>query len=137
MRDLHSNEDLIMAGEELSLPATKGDIIRLQGEIRDIAHNITELTRAVAVLEARPEHPQPCRDYLQLKQQFEQFALTHSPCRDLGEHLAMHKELMSDIRRNMVSLVTKAAGIALSAYAAGWAIYGAVWMLRHLQGGGG
>jgi hypothetical protein len=87
-------EDYTMTeGEQ---PATKGDFLRLERKVDSLTTSLSVLNTAVAVLQARPEHKQPCDDFLAWK-------ASHSPCKELCGHLAEHKEVKGDWRGGLIS----------------------------------
>lgn len=74
-----------MSSDERSMPATKGDILRIEQKMDQITTTVNVLNTAVAVIQARPQYNQPCSDFLEYRR-------THSPCKDLCQHLKDHED---------------------------------------------
>lgn len=53
-----------MGAEERSMPATKGDIIRIHEQLDAMRESIMALSTTLAVLQARPVYKQPCEFFL-------------------------------------------------------------------------
>jgi hypothetical protein len=78
-----------MSELDQAMPVTKGDIIRLENKMDSIISTVGSLRTDVAVLQAKPEYKQPCRDFLEWR-------ANHNPCSQLKEHLSDHADSEQD-----------------------------------------